>query len=51
MTCCDIIIIELQWVALECDHIYSELQMVIVTQKLNCNPSCKTPIFLIVNLE
>jgi hypothetical protein len=47
-SCCDRVATKLQWIALKYDHIYSELQMVIVTQKLSCKPIWKTSLVLIV---
>jgi hypothetical protein len=45
MNCFDIIVIELQLNCNKLHHIYDELQMVIATQKLNCNANCKHHFF------
>ncbi len=50
-SCCDRVATKLQWIALKYDCMYSELQMVIVIQKLSCKPIWKTPLVFIVIYE
>jgi len=47
-SCCDRVATKLQWIALKYDCMYSELQMVIATQKLSCKPIWKTPLVFIM---